>query len=530
MFCTGGIRCEKATAYVRSLGFDEVFHLKGGILKYLEKVPASESLWQGECFVFDERVSVTHGLAEGEAELCRACRRPLTPAERRSPKYREGISCARCYGERSDDDRARYAERQRQVELAPPRRCQADRRLRPSAAKSRAARHCNVADGLPNSCGLNEPAPGLAGGNLEAINVRSQEAAQRSARLAQFPAPARRCATGPARRRRWPRTIRWPPARWWPCCSAPSTGRPVTGSALKLGGLAAIGGLAYKAYQNYQNGGKPPIRDGRAGAGIAAAARRHRLPPSQAPQGEAEFALTLMRAMIAAAKADGHIDDEERKKIADRLALPASATTPSSSSWRRWRRRSIGELVEAAQTEEQKVELYTASRLAIDPNSRAERGYLDLLAGRLRLPDALVDHVEATVSAAKTAALRCRPVPCRQLALVGARRSALPASPRPDDLGVDARPGRRRRSPRGTAGGRRSGDWPGRAPSPMRRSCRASLPCRPADRRRAIARTPSTSMLNAVEPDCFSGRRSKSGRNDPNISPNSAGLASAKST
>jgi UPF0176 protein len=118
MFCTGGIRCEKATAYVRSLGIPEVFHLKGGILKYLETVPRPESLWQGECFVFDERVSVTHGLAEGEAELCRACRRPLSAADRTSPHYREGISCARCHDRRSDEDRARYAERHRQVRLA----------------------------------------------------------------------------------------------------------------------------------------------------------------------------------------------------------------------------------------------------------------------------------------------------------------------------------------------------------------------------------------------------------------------------
>jgi UPF0176 protein len=118
MFCTGGIRCEKATAYVRSLGIPEVFHLKGGILKYLETVPSLESLWQGECFVFDERVSVTHGLAEGEAELCRACRRPLSAADRTSPHYREGISCARCHDRRSDEDRARYAERHRQVRLA----------------------------------------------------------------------------------------------------------------------------------------------------------------------------------------------------------------------------------------------------------------------------------------------------------------------------------------------------------------------------------------------------------------------------
>ena len=87
MFCTGGIRCEKATAYVKSLGIDDVFHLKGGILKYLEDVPAEESLWQGECFVFDERVSVAHGLEIGDAELCRACRRPLTAADRLSPKF-----------------------------------------------------------------------------------------------------------------------------------------------------------------------------------------------------------------------------------------------------------------------------------------------------------------------------------------------------------------------------------------------------------------------------------------------------------
>jgi UPF0176 protein len=118
MYCTGGIRCEKATAYVRSLGLSEVYHLKGGILKYLETVPAEQSLWQGECFVFDERVSVTHGLEPGDAELCRACRRPLTAEDRRSPRYRAGISCSHCHHARSDEDRSRYAERQRQVQLA----------------------------------------------------------------------------------------------------------------------------------------------------------------------------------------------------------------------------------------------------------------------------------------------------------------------------------------------------------------------------------------------------------------------------
>lgn len=118
MFCTGGIRCEKATAFVKSLGIEDVFHLKGGILKYLEEVPVEQSLWQGECFVFDERVSVSHGLVEGDAELCRACRFPLTPSERLSPHYEAGISCPHCFEVRSEEDRARYAERQHQVELA----------------------------------------------------------------------------------------------------------------------------------------------------------------------------------------------------------------------------------------------------------------------------------------------------------------------------------------------------------------------------------------------------------------------------
>lgn len=118
MFCTGGIRCEKATAYMRSIGVEEVFHLKGGILKYLEEVPAGESLWEGECFVFDERVAVVHGLAEGEASLCRACRRPLTQEDRRSPLHAEGVACVHCHDRSSEADRARYAERHRQVELA----------------------------------------------------------------------------------------------------------------------------------------------------------------------------------------------------------------------------------------------------------------------------------------------------------------------------------------------------------------------------------------------------------------------------
>jgi len=118
MFCTGGIRCEKATALARRIGIEDVFHLRGGILAYLETVPQDESLWRGECFVFDERVALKHGLERGEAELCRACRMPVTPQERRSPHYQPGVSCARCVGTRSDEDRKRYAQRQRQVELA----------------------------------------------------------------------------------------------------------------------------------------------------------------------------------------------------------------------------------------------------------------------------------------------------------------------------------------------------------------------------------------------------------------------------
>ncbi len=118
MFCTGGIRCEKASSYMRQQGFAEVYHLKGGILKYLEEVPQEQSLWQGECFVFDERVGVTHGLEEGVAELCYGCRRAVTPADKASQKYEEGISCPACHDDLSDDQRARFAERRLQLRLA----------------------------------------------------------------------------------------------------------------------------------------------------------------------------------------------------------------------------------------------------------------------------------------------------------------------------------------------------------------------------------------------------------------------------
>ena len=118
MYCTGGIRCEKATAYMRQLGFEEVYHLKGGILNYLEKVPQDESLWRGECFVFDNRVSVNHALEKGSYDQCHACRRPISKADMASDKYRPGISCPACFEERSEAERERYRERERQVDLA----------------------------------------------------------------------------------------------------------------------------------------------------------------------------------------------------------------------------------------------------------------------------------------------------------------------------------------------------------------------------------------------------------------------------
>lgn len=118
MFCTGGIRCEKSTALLKSQGFDEVFHLEGGILKYLETVPEEQSRWQGDCFVFDERVSVGHGLVPGHHQLCRACRMPLGAAEVASPHYVLGVSCPYCHGTRSPAQERALAERVRQVELA----------------------------------------------------------------------------------------------------------------------------------------------------------------------------------------------------------------------------------------------------------------------------------------------------------------------------------------------------------------------------------------------------------------------------
>lgn len=118
MFCTGGIRCEKSTAYLKQLGFEEVYHLEGGILKYLEEVPPEQSLWQGECFVFDERVAVNHQLQPGQYDQCHACRRPITQAQKQSELYKPGVSCPHCYHELSEEQKERFAERQYQSELA----------------------------------------------------------------------------------------------------------------------------------------------------------------------------------------------------------------------------------------------------------------------------------------------------------------------------------------------------------------------------------------------------------------------------
>ena len=118
MFCTGGIRCEKSTAYLKSEGFENVFHLQGGILKYLEEVKEEESLWEGECFVFDDRVAVKHNLEQGKYDQCHACRFPITEEDIKHPNYEKGASCPRCYGTKNREQVGRYREREKQVQLA----------------------------------------------------------------------------------------------------------------------------------------------------------------------------------------------------------------------------------------------------------------------------------------------------------------------------------------------------------------------------------------------------------------------------
>jgi uncharacterized membrane protein YebE (DUF533 family) len=186
-----------------------------------------------------------------------------------------------------------------------------------------------------------------------------------------------------------------------------STGRQLGGSALKLGGLAAIAGLGYQAYKNWQAGQQPQPAD----ASTAATTEQQLLPP---PEGtgfhvedeanSADFAVILVRAMIAAARADGHIDDAEREAILGKVRLAGlGADAEAFLQHELANPIDLDAIIGAAQTESQKVELYTASRIAIEPDSRAERGYLDLLAGRLGLADALIDHIEATVASAKVA-------------------------------------------------------------------------------------------------------------------------------
>lgn len=118
MFCTGGIRCEKSTAFLKQQGFEEVYHLKGGILKYLEEVPKEKTKWQGECFVFDNRVTVNHDLEQGDYDQCHACRMPITEQDKLNDKYQQGVSCHYCFDKHSADQRRRYSEREKQMELA----------------------------------------------------------------------------------------------------------------------------------------------------------------------------------------------------------------------------------------------------------------------------------------------------------------------------------------------------------------------------------------------------------------------------
>ncbi len=117
MFCTGGIRCEKASAFMLAQGFQEVYHLKGGILKYLEVIPPDESLWQGECFVFDQRVAVQHGLEMGTHEMCLSCGHPVSKADKASPEYEEGVSCPHCFYQLTEEKRLRQHAKRRQLKL-----------------------------------------------------------------------------------------------------------------------------------------------------------------------------------------------------------------------------------------------------------------------------------------------------------------------------------------------------------------------------------------------------------------------------
>ncbi|NEU73835.1 rhodanese-related sulfurtransferase [Hassallia byssoidea VB512170] len=136
LFCTGGIRCEKASSFLLAQGFEQVYHLKGGILKYLEEVPTEESLWSGECFVFDERVAVRHNLEEGTYEKCVSCGHPISESDKASPKYELGISCSYCFDSLTEDKRLRMQQKQRQLELA---KKKAEEALTPKSNHQRSA-------------------------------------------------------------------------------------------------------------------------------------------------------------------------------------------------------------------------------------------------------------------------------------------------------------------------------------------------------------------------------------------------------
>jgi uncharacterized membrane protein YebE (DUF533 family) len=185
------------------------------------------------------------------------------------------------------------------------------------------------------------------------------------------------------------------------------TGRDIAGNVATVGGIAAIAGLGYLAYKNYQSGQSPQT----VAQPNPQAQTPVLMPPTdspfhpQSPALSNDFALTLVRAMIAAAKADGHIDEAERANIMDKVhAVDLGAEAEAFIAKELANPIDIDELVAAARTEEQRVEVYAASRLTIDPDTRTERGYLDMLAGRLGLADALIDHIDATVSAAKVKA------------------------------------------------------------------------------------------------------------------------------
>jgi UPF0176 protein len=118
MFCTGGIRCEKASVYLKKRGFNNIFQLKGGILNYLKRVKQKDSLWKGECFVFDNRISVKHNLEVGSHSMCSGCRKPVSPKDKKSSKYEEGVSCPRCHNKLSEGQKVRFRMRQKQINLA----------------------------------------------------------------------------------------------------------------------------------------------------------------------------------------------------------------------------------------------------------------------------------------------------------------------------------------------------------------------------------------------------------------------------